>query len=223
MWFISSFGSWNETKRRTKSGHQAPFVWSINVLVVLPTGFGESLIFQLFVKILARNSSSTCLGRSAIVICPLESIILDHVLEAQSIGVTACSLSAKNLSEVCENTPQLLFAKAEDVQNPVQNSKFQLPAIFWLVHFPAKIMGAERNIPNGIVAGFPSFPPPVPSPPLPSPPPNPRKPAMQAISSPEPAIPPVLRGNPPLQGDRRLWGRDCYAGWPMSRPHWSEK
>ena len=27
MWFISSFGPWNETKRRTKSGHRAPFVW----------------------------------------------------------------------------------------------------------------------------------------------------------------------------------------------------
>ena len=29
--------------------------------------------------------------------------------EVQSIWVIACSLSAKNLSEVCENTPQLLF------------------------------------------------------------------------------------------------------------------
>ena len=27
MWFISSLGPWNETKRRTKSGHRAPFVW----------------------------------------------------------------------------------------------------------------------------------------------------------------------------------------------------
>ena len=48
--------------------------------------------------------------------------------------------------QVCENTPKRLFAKAEDVQNPVQNSKFQLPAMFWLVYFPAKMMEAERNI-----------------------------------------------------------------------------
>ena len=51
------------------------------------------------------NNFSTGFGRSAIVICPLESIIQDQVLEVQSIGVTACSLSAKTLSEVCENAP----------------------------------------------------------------------------------------------------------------------
>ena len=45
-----------------------------DVLVVLPTGFGKSLIFQLFAKILARNSSSTGFARSSIVLCPLESI-----------------------------------------------------------------------------------------------------------------------------------------------------
>ena len=96
-----------------------------DVLVVLPTGFSNSLIFLLFVMMLARNSSSTGSGRSAIVtcICPLESIIQDQVLEAQSIGVNACSLCANNLSELCENAPQILVAKAEDIQNPVENSK----------------------------------------------------------------------------------------------------
>ena len=79
---------------------------------------------------LARNSSSTGFGRSAIVMYPLESIIQDQVLETQGIGVTACSLCAKKLSEVCENTPQILIAKAEDVQNPVENSKFRLPPMF---------------------------------------------------------------------------------------------
>jgi len=82
----------------------------------LPTCFGKSLIFQLFVKILARRSSTS--GCSAIGICPLESIIQYQILEAQSIGITVSSLSEKRISEVCENTPQLLFAKAEDVQNP---------------------------------------------------------------------------------------------------------
>ena len=43
-------------------------------------------------------------------------------LGTYNYGVTACSPHAKNLSEVCENTPQLLFAKAEDVQN----SKFKI-------------------------------------------------------------------------------------------------
>ena len=37
-----------------------------DVLVVLPTGFGKRLILQLFIKILARNSSSSGFGRSAI-------------------------------------------------------------------------------------------------------------------------------------------------------------
>ena len=40
-----------------------------DVFVVLPNGLGKSLL-QLFVKILARNRSSTGFGRSAIVICP---------------------------------------------------------------------------------------------------------------------------------------------------------
>ena len=140
----------------------------------------KSLIFQLFVKIWPWNSSWTGFGRSAIVICPLESIIQDQVLEAQSIGVTACSLSAKNLSEVCENTPQLLFPKAEYVQNPVQNSKFQLLAIFWLVYFPDKIMRAERNMKwdCGRFSFLPSWVSPQ------SPAPNPSKLAHQAINRP---------------------------------------
>ena len=50
-------------------------------VLVFPTGFGKSLIFQLFVKILARISFLTGFGRSAIVICPLESIIQDQVLD----------------------------------------------------------------------------------------------------------------------------------------------
>ena len=77
-----------------------------DVLAVLPTGYGKSLIFQLFVKMLARTDAG-----SALVICPLESIIQDQIIEAESIGITACSVSEKNV-----NTPQLLFAKAEDVQ-----------------------------------------------------------------------------------------------------------
>ena len=53
-------------------------------------------------------------------------------------------------------------------------SKFQLPAMFWLVYFPSKIMGAERNIQWD--CGRLSF---LPSPSPLSPPPNLRKRATQ--------------------------------------------
>ena len=95
---------------------------------------------MLFVKISAGNSSSSGFGRSAIVICPLESIIQDQVLESQSIGVTACSLSAKERFWSVREYTASFFCKDRG------RSKFQIPAMFWLVYFPAQIMGAERNI-----------------------------------------------------------------------------
>ena len=91
-----------------------------HVLAVLPTGFGKSLIFQLYaiakskLKILDGGVQS-----SVIMVCPLESIMKDQIAEAQSIGITTCSLSDARLTDVTPNPPQLLFASAESVKDQV--------------------------------------------------------------------------------------------------------
>ena len=64
-----------------------------DLLAVLPTGFGKSLIFQIFIKI---KEIMTKNKQYAIVVCPLESIIADQIEEASIIGLNARSL--KDLS-----------------------------------------------------------------------------------------------------------------------------
>lgn len=63
-----------------------------DVMAVLPTGFGKSLIFQLFVMMCGVRSKRK--GESGfssiIVISPLQSIIRDQVIEVNSMGMTAC-------------------------------------------------------------------------------------------------------------------------------------
>ena len=52
---------------------------------MLPTGFGESMIFQLLA--LAREDSVV------LVICPLKSIVNNQIKEASSMGISVGSLS----------------------------------------------------------------------------------------------------------------------------------
>ena len=55
-----------------------------DLLGVLPTGFGKSLIFQLLAV------AKKC---SIVVICPLLSIMKDQVLEATSMGLTGTAMA----------------------------------------------------------------------------------------------------------------------------------
>ena len=66
-----------------------------DVLAVLPTGFGKSLIFQLFAiaKLLEATRDGTKQG-TTLVICPLDSIIKDQLTEAESYGLKAVSLTS---------------------------------------------------------------------------------------------------------------------------------
>ena len=84
-----------------------------DLMAVLPTGFGKSLIFQLLV--LTRKEACV------LVICPLKSIIQDQILEATSMGISAGSLSDCNLLDIENGKFQLLFASAEEV---LQNKGF---------------------------------------------------------------------------------------------------
>lgn len=80
------------------------------VLAVLPTGYGKSLIFQSFVvpKELLDNAKACVL-----VICPLNSIIQDQIAEAKSLAITCVSL--QDIEEIKESTFQLVFSSAERV------------------------------------------------------------------------------------------------------------
>ena len=81
-----------------------------DVLAVLPTGYGKSLIFQSFVvaKELLENAKAC-----VVVICPLTSIIQDQIAEAKSLAITCVSL--QDIEEIKESTFQLVFSSAERV------------------------------------------------------------------------------------------------------------
>ena len=83
-----------------------------DVLVVLPTGFGKSAIFQFLVGVKEKLSKETA---CILVICPLRSLIQDQIGEAISLGLTANYLPEASLDDVGDVKFQLLFSSAENV------------------------------------------------------------------------------------------------------------
>ena len=65
-----------------------------DLLAVLPTGYGKSLIFQLLVLMARRNFSATDTDRRPVVlvITPLVSIIKDQIIEVEAMGLKGCNL-----------------------------------------------------------------------------------------------------------------------------------
>ena len=74
-----------------------------DLVAVLPTGFGNSLIFQLLVLLENRDRNGHTQTASVLVICPLTRIINDQIFEVENLGLSACNLSGKlaDLTEVC--------------------------------------------------------------------------------------------------------------------------
>lgn len=83
-----------------------------DVMAILPTGFGKSLIFQVFA---VARSKQTGQSSTILVICPLRSIVNDQIIEAESFGLTAKSLDSHDSKSLLDDMPQLLFASAEAV------------------------------------------------------------------------------------------------------------
>ena len=83
-----------------------------DLLAVLPTGFGKSLIFQLFIRVKQILSSKAA---CVIVVCPLKSIVQDQLTEASLMGLTATSLASGSLQDVENGKYQLIFASAEEI------------------------------------------------------------------------------------------------------------
>ena len=77
-----------------------------DLVAVLPTGFGKSLIFQLLALV---NDDHVVL-----VICPLKSIVNDQIKEASSMGISAGSLSDYLQTDIVSGKYRLLFASAEE-------------------------------------------------------------------------------------------------------------
>ena len=97
-----------------------------DVLAVLPTGFGKSMIFTVF--LIAKqemdkqqdNNLTTCI----LVISPLASIISDQIAEIESLGFKAVELSDKTIKDVVQYRPQFIYCSAENA-----TSKLSLQAL----------------------------------------------------------------------------------------------
>ena len=86
-----------------------------DLVAVLPTGFGKSLIFQLLVLLENRNRNGQSQTASVLVICPLTSIINDQIMEVESMGLSACNLSEKlaDLTDVEGGKYHIVYSSGE--------------------------------------------------------------------------------------------------------------
>ncbi|KAL9961922.1 hypothetical protein ACROYT_G030961 [Oculina patagonica] len=95
-----------------------------DVFAVLPTGFGKSLIFQLFVLAKSRASSSlngalpSIERPTIIVISPLKSIVEEQI-KSNEFNLTAAELrfDVETLNAVKNGETQVVYAAAEQVLN----------------------------------------------------------------------------------------------------------
>ncbi len=87
-----------------------------DVLAVLPTGFGKSIIF--IVYLLARSSlveqTKGSSQSSVLVVSPLKSIIGDQVLEVSSFNCSAMELSKETIHKITTSPPQFIYCSAEN-------------------------------------------------------------------------------------------------------------
>ena len=84
-----------------------------DVLAVLPTGYGKSLIYQMFVR--AKNYELN--GNAAIlVISPLKSIIEDQLQEMELLGYPAKDLANLSNDDIRRCDFKIVFATAEKVK-----------------------------------------------------------------------------------------------------------
>ena len=102
---LADQGFTSRASRRTKVFLKQLFTGA-DVLAVLPTGFGKSMIFQL----LALKKKDSVI----LVICPLKSIVNDQIKEASSMGISAGSFSGCLQTDIESGKYCLLFASAEE-------------------------------------------------------------------------------------------------------------
>lgn len=109
--FLSELGMSRQLRHEQKEAIST-LVHGSDLLAVLPTGFGKSLIFQLLIRVQEILSSKPA---CAIVVCPLKSIVQDQLIEASSMGLSATSLASARIGDVENGKYQLIFASAEEI------------------------------------------------------------------------------------------------------------
>ena len=87
-----------------------------DVFAVMPTGYGKSLVFQVFVKAMNCRKASQAMEANTVVlvICPLTSIIEDQVKEGESLGLKCVTLD-EFMDSNDRDKHQTVFASAEHV------------------------------------------------------------------------------------------------------------
>ena len=88
-----------------------------DVFGVLPTGFGKSLIYQLFV--LAKSQMPTTSSwPTIIVICPLKSIIEEQITSNEfNLSAAELRFDSDTINAVRNGEVQVVYAAAEQVLN----------------------------------------------------------------------------------------------------------
>lgn len=80
-----------------------------DLIAILPTGFGKSVIFQSLVLI-----AKACQGDGFVLfVTALKSIIADQISEARLLGMSACDLGDTPIQEVMSGSFEIVFASAE--------------------------------------------------------------------------------------------------------------
>ena len=83
-----------------------------DLVAILPTGFGKSLIFQLLVMLAEIEKLNKA---HVLVITPLQSIIKDQIFEVSSMNLSACDLGKEmhDLKDVASGKFSIVYASAE--------------------------------------------------------------------------------------------------------------
>lgn len=81
-----------------------------DVLAVLPTGFGKSMIYTVFC--LAKTNAVKD-RVTVLVISPLNSLIADQIAELEAIDCSAVELKEGNVEDIANDPPQFIFSSAE--------------------------------------------------------------------------------------------------------------
>ena len=92
-----------------------------NVIGVLPTGFGKSLIFHLLPYVLPTKGAKNIV----LVVCPLNSIIEDQLTVLNSRGISANVLVRRSQNSI---TDELFSSTQGRDQNVDEEAKFEIPS-----------------------------------------------------------------------------------------------
>ena len=83
-----------------------------DVLGLLPTGYGKSLIFQIFPKIFELLYHRTC---NVVVVSALQAITEEQILDFTSVGISAAALGESNEvnQKISDEQVKVVFGSAE--------------------------------------------------------------------------------------------------------------